>query len=205
MNINFVCYTVLMLVAGSFGSFLYIKSCMPAHMEKKIGPYAYEKCARMRYVASLILSISALYFIMYNTTDIVNYQSDYDWLNQFPSGGYFISFLLSVAFLIFGTIIFVKGRKALGTESQSPKRYHNVFCEGIYGTIRHPQHVGEICFWYALAFFVGAPILVLLVTFFWVPMYYLWCRFEEKDLILRYGAEYEDYIKRTKMFIPHVI
>ena len=34
---------------------------------------------------------------------------------------------------------------------------------------------------------------------------YLTARIEEKEMITRFGKEYQDYMKETKMFIPYVL
>jgi protein-S-isoprenylcysteine O-methyltransferase Ste14 len=58
--------------------------------------------------------------------------------------------------------------------------------------------LGEMPLWWVMAFLFNSPFLVLF-SFIWIPVWYWRCIAEEKDLILRYGA---DYRERTGMFFP---
>jgi protein-S-isoprenylcysteine O-methyltransferase Ste14 len=78
---------------------------------------------------------------------------------------------------------------------------HNLVTNGIYHWIRHPAYLG------AILFFLGFPIIVssvlgFLVMFFIVPLVLRRIRDEERMLIERFGSEYEEYIKQSKMLIP---
>ncbi len=75
---------------------------------------------------------------------------------------------------------------------------------GAYGYIRHPLYASLMLFCWGV-FFKGAdlPSLVLasLVTGFLIAT----ARREERFNIERFGTEYSEYMKRTKMFIPFVL
>lgn len=199
MNPYFLFYYILMIICGLIGSYLYVKSCMPSIEEKKIGAFSYERCAKLRYYASMVLSLSFIYFFCYNFPQLRSGTS----LDYF-SWPYWISFIVSMAFLIPGIILFLKARKDLGTESDAPKKYHHVVSTGIYKLVRHPQLFAELLMWYFISFLMHAPILIITATVFWIPMYVIWCIFEEKDLINRYGDEYIEYKKHTKFLIPYI-
>jgi protein-S-isoprenylcysteine O-methyltransferase Ste14 len=38
----------------------------------------------------------------------------------------------------------------------------------------------------------------------WLPIYWVACRFEEADLVRRYGQNYEEYQKQVGMFFPKI-
>ena len=197
----FILFYALMIASALLGSWFYIKSCMPAALEKQVGPISYQRCAKLRYYSSMCLSLSFMYFFCYNFPEL---RSGILWLDYF-SWNYWISFGLAIAIFIPGIMIFKKGRKDLGVESDAPKEYHKVVSTGIYAYVRHPQLLGEILFWYAISFLMHAPILALTATLFWIPLYVVWCVFEEKDLVARYGDEYVEYRKKTKFLIPFIL
>ena len=74
---------------------------------------------------------------------------------------------------------------------------------GIYEKIRHPQALGELPFWWVIAFLLHSPFLVL-YSLVWIPIFVLMCLAEEQDLLLRYGEAYEEYMQRTGRFFPRL-
>jgi methanethiol S-methyltransferase len=89
----------------------------------------------------------------------------------------------------------LRGVKDAGEETMKPKRDHEMYV-GIYERIRHPQALGEFPLWWVIAFLVHSPFLVLF------PVRYYFCVAEERDLIIRYGAPYEEYRDRVGFWIP---
>ena len=194
----------LSLIVGAAGSFLYIISCMPETISRKMGEAAFEKCKVYRRLSSIPLCASFLFYFCYNLESL---HISLSWLPvNFPYPiRPLVTFPVSLILLIIGLFCFIKGRKARGIESDNPKEYHGVVDTGVYKYIRHPQLLGEICLWYFVSFLWASPLLVLTTTLFWLPNYILWCHFEEKDLILRFGDEYLEYKKRTKFMIPFIL
>jgi len=92
------------------------------------------------------------------------------------------------------------GLKDAGEESLAPKKEH-VLYGGIYKKIRHPQAAGEVTLWWVAAFFLNSPYLALF-SFIWLPVFYIFCWAEEKDLVIRYGDAYLEYRKNTGFIIP---
>ncbi len=72
---------------------------------------------------------------------------------------------------------------------------------GPFGRIRHPIYVSAylICAGLGLVFFAWAWFLVLVA---FVPLWWHESVTEERELVARFGAEYEGYRARTSMFIP---
>ena len=81
-----------------------------------------------------------------------------------------------------------------------PKPEHTMY-GGIYDKIRHPQALGELPFWWVVAFLLHSPFLAL-YSFAWVPTFVLMCLAEERDLVIRYGQAYDEYRQRTGFFLP---
>ncbi|NHZ71506.1 MAG: hypothetical protein GWP17_00240 [Aquificales bacterium] len=63
------------------------------------------------------------------------------------------------------------------------------------------QAFGEMTIGWAIAFWLNSPFLVLL-SFMWIPLFYLMCVAEEKDLVVRYGQPYLDYQKQAGFLLP---
>ncbi|MFW9786156.1 MAG: methyltransferase family protein [Candidatus Thorarchaeota archaeon] len=72
---------------------------------------------------------------------------------------------------------------------------------GLYETIRHPQAIGEAFVWFPIAFFLNSPFLVL-YSFLWIPIFYIMCIAEERDLEMRYGTPYIECKERVGFLIP---
>jgi len=75
---------------------------------------------------------------------------------------------------------------------------------GIYKYIRHPQYTGLLLLsfgmmveWATLPLLILYPVMVL--------MYVRLAKKEEQDMIAEFGIDYRNYMKDTKMFIPHLI
>jgi protein-S-isoprenylcysteine O-methyltransferase Ste14 len=75
---------------------------------------------------------------------------------------------------------------------------------GVYRYIRHPQYTGllllsfgMIAEWATLPTLIIFPIMIVL--------YVRLAKREEKDMIGEFGAEYEEYRKNTKMFVPFLV
>jgi protein-S-isoprenylcysteine O-methyltransferase Ste14 len=78
---------------------------------------------------------------------------------------------------------------------------HTLTRNGIYRWVRHPAYLG------AIILLLGIPVMLssilgFLVMFLLVPLLLHRIKLEERMLIERFGAEYEDYIKSSKKIIP---
>ncbi len=72
---------------------------------------------------------------------------------------------------------------------------------GLYSRVRHPQYTGFILV--LIGFLIQWPTIITLIMFpFLVYMYYRLARREEKEMIERFGDEYQEYMKRSRMFLP---
>jgi len=188
--INFI----VMLVSALLFSYFYVKSVGPAVLEKKIGKIAYPKCARYRLIASIFEIITCINYVIYFFYPLtVPFPKTFPW-------DWWISALIATLIAIPGGYLFGKGIKDAGKETIIPKKEH-VLYGGIYKKIRHPQAAGELTLWWVIAFFLNSPFLALF-SFIWIPIFYLFCWAEEKDLIIRYGEEYLEYKKNTSFIIP---
>lgn len=85
----------------------------------------------------------------------------------------------------------------------SENRPSELLTEGICSWIRHPRYVGLLCELSGAALFVNylSVYLLLLSTF---PIVRLTVWLEERELVDRFGEEYEAYMRRVPRFLPRI-
>lgn len=188
--INFV----VLITSSVLFTFFYVKSVSPAALEREIGPSAYKKCATYRMVASAFMMVVAANYVLYYWFPLpLPLPTAFPW--SWP-----VSAVIAVSIGVPSLYLMLRGVKDAGEETMRPKREHEMY-GGIYERIRHPQAVGEFPLWWAIAFLVHSPFLVLF-AFLYVPVWYYLCVAEEKDLLIRYGDVYEEYRQRVGFWIP---
>ena len=184
-----------LIIGGILMTWSYLMSVRPAALEQKIGERAYRLAGRYRMLSSIFMFTLTANYILYHWYPIP--------LDPFPPvfpWPYWISALTGILIAVPCLYLMLRGVKDAGEEAMRPKKEHQMY-GGIYEKIRHPQALGEMPLWWAMAFLIHSPFLVVF-SFIWVPVWYGWCVAEEKDLLLRYGDAYESYRRRTGMFIP---
>ena len=97
-------------------------------------------------------------------------------------------------------LLMLIGLRDAGEEAVRPRKEHEMY-GGIYNHIRHPQAVGEWPLWFAIALLCHSPFLALFSVLY-IPVWYYLCVAEERDLLIRYGVQYEEYRARTGFWIP---
>ena len=191
--ISWINFTVMLISAFHF-SYLYIKSVSPATLEKKIGKAASHRCGRYRIIASsfeVIIVINYIIYFFYPLPVSIPRALPWSW---------WISVLAAALIAVPAGYLLGRGLKDAGRESIVPDK-KNLLYKGIYKKIRHPQAAGELLFWWVIALLLNSPFLALF-SFIWIPIFYLFCRAEEKDLVMRYGSRYLKYRKNTGFIIP---
>jgi protein-S-isoprenylcysteine O-methyltransferase Ste14 len=191
--IEWVNIIVLVLVTFLF-LYFYVKSVSPAQLEKKIGDEAYQKCKRYRMIAGALEGVTIINYVIYFFYPLpiaLPLVLPWSWL---------ASILIAILILIPGLYIMMIGIKDAGKETLEPRKEHTLY-GGIYETVRHPQAIGESVLWFPFAFFLNSPFLVL-YSFIWIPVFYIMCIAEERDLVIRYGDPYLEYRARVGFLIP---
>ncbi|TET06676.1 MAG: isoprenylcysteine carboxylmethyltransferase family protein [Candidatus Thorarchaeota archaeon] len=185
-----------MVLVGSTILFLYfyVKSVSPAQLEKKIGDSAYPKCKTYRIIAGGFEGITIINYMIYFFYPLplgLQLVFPWDWI---------VSILVGIIILIPSVYLMVVGMKDAGRETLEPKKEHTLY-GGVYETVRHPQAIGEAVMWFPIALFLNSLFLVL-YSFVWIPIFYITCVAEERDLVIRYGAPYLEYRDRVGFLIP---
>jgi protein-S-isoprenylcysteine O-methyltransferase Ste14 len=185
---------IVLLIATLLTLYFYVKSVEPAALEQKIGPAAYKKCTQYRFLAGLLMGVVTINYIIY-----IFYPLPIPLSPTFP-WSWWVSALIAVLIAIPAGYVWIRGMKDAGEETMLVKKEHTMY-GGIYLKIRHPQAVGELPFWWVIAFLLHSPFLVL-YSFVWIPIFIAMSLAEERDLLIRYGEAYAEYQKRTGFMFP---
>ncbi len=188
--INFI----LMLVFPVLSAYYYVQSVSVIQLERKIGSKAYKRCEQYTY-------ISLFFFIMISVTYLVYYfyPLPVPLPQTFPISGWILAPIAALFIIPLG-YVYYRAVKDAGEQTIRPKKDSELY-GGVYTKIRHPQAAALLPIGWILGFILNSPFLVLL-SFIWVPAFYFMCLAEEKDLILRYGDTYREYMKKTGFFFP---
>jgi len=191
--IEWINFFVLILASALFLAF-YIRSVSPAHLEQKMGEIAYSKCKTYRIIAGVFEGITVVNYVVY-----VFYPLPIG-LPLILPWEWWVSILLALAILFPSLYLMIIGMKDAGEETLEPKKEHGLY-GGIYEKVRHPQAIGESVMWFPIALLLNSPFLVL-YSFVWIPILYIMCLAEERDLVLRFGQPYIEYRDRVGFLIP---
>jgi protein-S-isoprenylcysteine O-methyltransferase Ste14 len=184
----------VLIVSSILFLYYYVRSVSPAQLEQKIGESAYPKCKTYRLIAGTFETITVINYIIYFFYPLpvgLPLIFPWDWWISIPVGFFII---------IPSLCLMLVGMKDAGEETLAPKKEHQLYT-GIYEKIRHPQAIGECVLWFPIALWLNSPFLVL-YSFVWIPIFYIMCVAEERDLILRYGQPYLEYRERVGFLIP---
>jgi len=95
----------------------------------------------------------------------------------------------------------IKGMLDAGSETHTPSEETEMY-GGIYNHIRHPQTLGEMPMFPAIAFMVNSWFLVIVLTTYIIIYTPIMIYLEEKDLVNRFGEEYRQYQKEVGVLLP---
>ena len=188
--INFIVLALSTVLMAHF----YVKSVRPAALEKEIGESAYPKCKQCRIIAFAFEILTIVNYLIYYF-----YPLSIDCPRLLP-WEYWASVIVGFVIFIPSLTLMVKGLRDAGKETLEPRKEHALY-NGIYEALRHPQAIGEAFIWLAISFFLNSPFLVL-YSFLWFPIFYVFCLAEERDLVIRYGQPYLEYRDRVGFLIP---
>lgn len=74
--------------------------------------------------------------------------------------------------------------------------------EGLYKYSRNPMYLGFVIATFGIAILYQGSVLVFIIAFLFLVVTDRWyIRFEERAMLDKFGAEYEDYCQRTRRWI----
>ena len=185
---------IILIIATKLLLYFYVKSAGPAALEQRIGELAWRRCTIYRLLAGGFEAVIMVNYVVY-----VFYPLPIGLPEHFP-WPWWISIVIGLVIGIPCGYLMYRGLKDAGEESVMVKKEHTLN-GGIYERMRHPQAVGEMPLFWAIAFLLHSPFLVLW-SFVYVPVFIVMCWAEERDLLIRYGEAYEAYSQRVGLFFP---
>lgn len=112
----------------------------------------------------------------------------------------FLRIPLGALFLLVAGYLAQQGMKVVFGEERAESA---VIEKGVFKRLRHPVYLGCILFYVALVIFTlsifAAIICVTIIVF-----YHYIAKYEERLLLLKFGNEYEQYMKSVPMWIPRL-
>ena len=107
-----------------------------------------------------------------------------------------------------GTLVraYVIATTPRGTSGRNTKEQiaETLNTSGIYSVVRHPLYLGNYLMWIGIVMFTGNVIFTLIVSLLYWIYYERIMMAEERFLIGKFGAVYEDWASHTPAFIPAV-
>ncbi|NDJ75177.1 MAG: hypothetical protein GYB65_02870 [Chloroflexi bacterium] len=188
---NLCCMVALTLLASA----TYLASVRPGAWEKRIGPSAYVRSNRYRSITAVLIMLITITYVLYALFPLPMIPPHLAWR-------WWISALIACLLATPGLYLTVQGVSDTGEGTLVVRKDQPLYA-GIYRHIRHPQAVGELLLWLAIAFLLHSPFLVF-YSLLWLPLHVWFCLAEERDLLLRYGEAYQAYQQQAGFWWPRI-
>jgi protein-S-isoprenylcysteine O-methyltransferase Ste14 len=107
----------------------------------------------------------------------------------------------SIPIVLYGICLLVSIGKSPREEFEATTK---LVTTGVYKYIRHPMYCSFIVFGFGVFFKHIDTANIILVVIDTIVLY-LTASVEQGEMIKRFGEEYREYMKKTKMFIPFVL
>jgi protein-S-isoprenylcysteine O-methyltransferase Ste14 len=165
-------------------------------MEKLIGPKALSKCNTYRIISSILQYIAIINYIFYYSNPLpLPLPKAFPWTRWISICIAAIIFIVSI-WLMFSSVKSAdKAKKEFKNKQYMPP--------GIFRYIRYPQTSGELLLWWAIAFFLNSPFLVLF-SFLYIPIYLSISHTKDIEMLHRKGDTFVDYYNRTGGIFPRL-
>jgi protein-S-isoprenylcysteine O-methyltransferase Ste14 len=109
--------------------------------------------------------------------------------------------MIFIPFFFIGAWLGIEGVKETTMRVAETHRTEKIITSGVYSVCRHPQYLGGLLAHLGTSFLLSASY-SLLSTPLMAFLVYIISRKEEKELIMEFGQEYENYRKKVSMFLP---
>lgn len=118
-------------------------------------------------------------------------------------------FLLYALYLVIAGVLLLHRKGKSHPDREDPALFSfekttELVDTSIYKYIRHPLYASLLFLTWGV-FLKHPDLLLMAVALFSSVMFYLTARKDEKECVAYFGAIYNEYMKRTKMFIPFVV
>lgn len=114
--------------------------------------------------------------------------------------------IISWLLLLLSIYVVVTGFTLLKKKGKPDSNFENTSLlvkSGIYGFIRHPLYLSIFLLGTGIILKEPHPVQLILGFINLIAVYFT-ARIEEKEMIVKFGDDYRQYMKETKMFIPFI-
>jgi len=119
------------------------------------------------------------------------------WLFNLGATGALVEMTIALVILFIGMSLVVAGWKKVYFAKNS------LVTDGIYDYMRHPQYTGILLITFSMI--IHWPTFITLILFpVIVIMYYSLAKKEEKEMVAKFGQDYQIYKNKVPMFIPKI-
>lgn len=112
-----------------------------------------------------------------------------------------VHLMIFIPFFLIGAWFGIGGVKETTWRVAETHTTERIITSGVYSIVRHPQYLGGLLAHVGISFLLSASY-SLLSTPLMAALVYLISRKEEAELVREFGKEYEDYRKKTSIFVP---
>jgi protein-S-isoprenylcysteine O-methyltransferase Ste14 len=107
----------------------------------------------------------------------------------------------SIPIVLYGVNLLVSLGKPPAQEFEATTK---LVTTGIYKYIRHPMYCSFLVFGFGV-FFKHIDLIQIVLVLINMAALYFTARVEEGEMTVRFGEEYREYMKKTKMFVPFIM
>ena len=115
--------------------------------------------------------------------------------------------IIGLAIYAVGIFMLLVSRRTLGKQATGIlviRENHELITTGIYKYVRHPIYGAGLIGIIGFVLVVQAIVIPTITIVLYFKIFYDRAKYEEKILIGEFGSEYEDYMTKTKRFIPFI-
>jgi len=115
--------------------------------------------------------------------------------------------ILSWLFLIFSMYYVMASVIIYNRHSNHGQNFENstlLVTTGIYKYVRHPMYGSLLFLGWGMLLKDIKPLTIAVVIVITVALF-ITCKVEEKEMLKRFGNDYKEYMKKTKLWLPYLI
>ena len=115
--------------------------------------------------------------------------------------------ILSAVFFVLISLVGLSGSYTMSRIGQGTPlpldSSRNLVVKGIYAFVRNPMAISGVGQGLAVGLFLGSPLVLVYAVMGGLIWQLIFRPLEEEDLLKRFGADYEDYCREIRCWIPH--
>ena len=152
----------------------------------------FKKIGLLTYAMPLVTWLPLAYLIFQNRTFLISYKTDLPMIVN----------IIGMMLLVFGALLHMWTAKLLGVGIIGVpeifiKIKENIVTEGPFSLVRHPTYLSHTLIFSGVFFITGVIAVAILTVLDLIIITLMVIPLEEKELILRFGGEYEQYKKKV--------